>query len=678
MSKKILKQIITLSTYLTALSALPINAMNFSFHAPLCQQKTMDLSLHDAVQAQDLEVIDICIWDLKININSIDKNGKTPLHIAAEQGYKKVTKHLIIQGANLSIKDNFNKTAADVGTPQTAAYIRLAQDFYAALCGEMLFKTFAEKWLTAKNYIRFASKLLFVQPLKDTEAFSHNFYSWCHSNKKTDCLILKKGVQKTKNTDLIEEKNLIVLEPTQKKTTIIIPAGSQLHQAAAEGNLILLERLLLAGKDIYKKDDEGQTPFDIAMKTDQVDAAWRLLLADKTYRAAANKIPFKLFANTYLTTEENCLFIKKLISDLDPEFLGRINKFLEKKEPPKVKKPLVKSTNECQCLPQAIQLIADIPLETFKTMDEISRKKTEYRLIDQFKKIRGELKEMSPTLNTALHYAALWNMRLVALFLIKNGLDINEKNRNGDTALHIGALSGNLDIINTLICSGANSALKNNEEKTALIIAAEENNREILKHLTEASPSPTNHVDEDGNTALHIVAKNNYFDAISYLHTAGFNLNALNDQQRTPLHLAAANEATKSVSELIKLGAISKPDVFEKTPLQYAVELENEEMVYLLAKQGVSVLKKDPAVESAYDSASRRLTSRVLSGPSKNKLRRIVDYLGMLIERPHKNTLSYPALILLKQRASAYTLQCLLKKIQTNKKLYDCKICFKK
>jgi len=358
-------------------------------------------------------------------------------------------------------------------------------------------------------------------------------------------------------------------------------------------------------------------------------------------------------------------------------------------------------------LPRAIQIITEKSREDFNKWDEGSRKAWEYNhIIPQLRKC--SLTEMSCGGNTIFHYAAQWNMPTVALFLIKNGVDINAQNFEGNTALHIGVYFSNLDVIKALINSGANSTLKNDEKKTALLLAAESMNPQMLSLLTEASPSPANHVDEDGNTALHIVAKNNYADAISYLHNAGFNLNALNNQQRTPLHLAAANGANKSASELIKLGATLTPDIFGKTPLHYAIELENEEMIYLLAKQAESVLKKTPSGKTAYDSANKRLSMCKYTSASEIKLRRIVDYLGILIELPlvrensawakllaknstlimqvpllyeslqNKKTLPHPALILLNQRASAYTLQCMLKKIQTNKKLYDCKICFKK
>ncbi|KKT23943.1 MAG: hypothetical protein UW09_C0001G0006 [candidate division TM6 bacterium GW2011_GWF2_43_87] len=709
---------------------------------------------------QDLKVIDICIWNLKIDINQKDKTGQTPLHIAAQLGFKKVTKHLIIQGANLAIKDNSEKTAADVGTPQTAAYIRLAQDFgNAALHNKMLFKTFAEKWLTADNFIRFTKKLLFVQPFEKTEIFTNNFYSWCQDNDKISCLFAHKVTQKpTKptsplfkrkeliNTDLIkekkseekfstqleqesqdsevivlnshprykapeEEKNLIVLEPTPKKATTIILGGSQLHQAAAEGNLILLEKLLLAGKDICSTDDQGRTPFDVAVQANQADVAWLLLLADKTYRASANKIPFKLFANMYLMTEENSVFIKKLITNLDPEFLDRINKFLEekpKKELQKVEKTLVKSTNKCQHLPRVIQLIDDISPEKFKQKDEISRKKIEYNLISQFRKIKGSLKEISLAHNTALHYTAQWNMPTVASFLIKNGIDINATNLAGDTALHTATYNNNLAVILVLVKNHADCTIKNDEVKTALMLAAEHGNLPLLKFFAESIPSPTSQVDQDGNTVLHTVAKINNIEAIRCLHKAGFDLNVRNNKKKTPLHVAVAFGANENISELIKLGATLTPDSCGKTPLHYAIELENEEMVYMLAKQGASVLKKNLSVQTAYDSARERLTTWIWTGPSKIKLRRIVDYLGILIELhlvrensvwaqllaknstlimqvpllceglKNEKTLTHPALILLKQRACAYTLQCKLKKIQPHKKLQDCRICFKK
>ena len=50
----------------------------------------------------------------KADINSRNKNGATPLHLAVMWGHEDVTKALIKHGADLNAKNNKGRTALDV------------------------------------------------------------------------------------------------------------------------------------------------------------------------------------------------------------------------------------------------------------------------------------------------------------------------------------------------------------------------------------------------------------------------------------------------------------------------------------------------------------------------------------------------------------------------------------
>eukprot|EP01126_Amoeba_proteus_P003913 TRINITY_DN1131_c0_g1_i17.p1 TRINITY_DN1131_c0_g1~~TRINITY_DN1131_c0_g1_i17.p1 ORF type:complete len:169 (+),score=34.84 TRINITY_DN1131_c0_g1_i17:598-1104(+) len=60
------------------------------------------------------------ILSLGLDINAVNKNGKTPLHVASEKGHLDVIKVLLMNGASTTIKDGFGRNPAECG--RTTAY----------------------------------------------------------------------------------------------------------------------------------------------------------------------------------------------------------------------------------------------------------------------------------------------------------------------------------------------------------------------------------------------------------------------------------------------------------------------------------------------------------------------------------------------------------------------------
>lgn len=74
-------------------------------------------------EANDLENLKLLI-NHAAEVNSPDSDGRTPLHAAAYFGRKELTKLLLELGADVSIKDNNEQTAADLASdPQIKALI---------------------------------------------------------------------------------------------------------------------------------------------------------------------------------------------------------------------------------------------------------------------------------------------------------------------------------------------------------------------------------------------------------------------------------------------------------------------------------------------------------------------------------------------------------------------------
>ena len=83
----------------------------FCFNLAQCS-KTFEGStiLHWAVYSGHNDLVKILVEKKRVNLNSKDKEGKTPLFLAAETENREVMLYLIDKGANIFAKDNIDMT----------------------------------------------------------------------------------------------------------------------------------------------------------------------------------------------------------------------------------------------------------------------------------------------------------------------------------------------------------------------------------------------------------------------------------------------------------------------------------------------------------------------------------------------------------------------------------------
>jgi len=78
------------------------------------EEATGRTGLHKAAYWGHIDTIKFLVNELKVNVNAVDKEGDTPLHDAARFGHEDVVKFLLAAGADPSIKNKNQLTAADV------------------------------------------------------------------------------------------------------------------------------------------------------------------------------------------------------------------------------------------------------------------------------------------------------------------------------------------------------------------------------------------------------------------------------------------------------------------------------------------------------------------------------------------------------------------------------------
>jgi uncharacterized protein len=140
----------------------------------------------------------------------------------------------------------------------------------------------------------------------------------------------------------------------------------------------------------------------------------------------------------------------------------------------------------------------------------------------------------------------------VAVSLIEQKADVNERSGDGTTVLHWAAHNGDADLVKRLLAAGANARASNDYGATPMSEAAELGNVEILDALLKAG-ADVESPNAEGQTALMTVARTNHVDAAELLIKRGAKVNAREQWRgQTALMWAAAQSQPEMVRLLIK------------------------------------------------------------------------------------------------------------------------------
>jgi len=162
------------------------------------------------------------------------------------------------------------------------------------------------------------------------------------------------------------------------------------------------------------------------------------------------------------------------------------------------------------------------------------------------------------------------------------GDDINVKADNGESPLHAACKSGQVATVEYLSEKGALLDLQDNNGNTALHVAVSNGHLDITRVLVKRSANLTT-VDASGSTALHIAAKGGYLNIVQYLADNFAPIDMRNANNETALLVAAAEGHGKIVTILIEKGAgVGVRDIEGKTALDIATEKGHTAITKLL------------------------------------------------------------------------------------------------
>jgi ankyrin repeat protein len=192
----------------------------------------------------------------------------------------------------------------------------------------------------------------------------------------------------------------------------------------------------------------------------------------------------------------------------------------------------------------------------------------------------GDSKTSSPLI-TAAKEGSLESLK----GLLKNNIDINQTDAEGNTALMLALANEHSDLAKLIIESNPNINLKNKDGQSALFIALINELPDLALTLVKKGAGLSS-INGDGDSALQVATTANANEVMKLVIKKKSSLvNKLTKNGVSPLMEAARFGSGATISILLNAGADKKvKNKNGKTALDIAIKAQNEEAIQILTK----------------------------------------------------------------------------------------------
>ncbi|CAF1118017.1 unnamed protein product [Rotaria sordida] len=172
--------------------------------------------------------------------------------------------------------------------------------------------------------------------------------------------------------------------------------------------------------------------------------------------------------------------------------------------------------------------------------------------------LNGETPDICKTLESPLHLACQWGLERVVSTLIEHHADINKKDTEGNTPLHVAIINQHITIISLLIrAPNLDLLIRNKQNQTSFACSIVSKNNEAANLILKREPKAADQLDNKGRNFLHIAVQNGDIESVLFLLTVNVNVNNRVDDanQLTPLHLCVQTGNEIILRNLLLAGA---------------------------------------------------------------------------------------------------------------------------
>jgi uncharacterized protein len=200
--------------------------------------------------------------------------------------------------------------------------------------------------------------------------------------------------------------------------------------------------------------------------------------------------------------------------------------------------------------------------------------------------------------NTPLHVAILNDSSLEKIqYILSMMSDVNARNSDGNTALYLAVVKNRQKLGELLLAKNADIFSANNQNYSPLRLALKTGGTVQDWLITSQTIKAT---DGSGNTALHYAAEWEMKDAVASLLEKGANPSAANANGETPIFNGVKTNDTALISQMVAGGcSLQVRDHLGSTPLHVAVRWNAEESAKYLIMHGVDINAQNLSGKSA-------------------------------------------------------------------------------
>lgn len=183
-------------------------------------------------------------------------------------------------------------------------------------------------------------------------------------------------------------------------------------------------------------------------------------------------------------------------------------------------------------------------------------------------------------------------------FLIERGAIINSIDLKGDSILHYAAQYSTVDIVKFLLDSGVNPYCKNQYLETPLHIAVEHPQIEMVETLLDSGLTSYDQSKFD-ISPYDVANMKSAFEAVELFNKLKNDHVYQSKVRKNPLTFAIIMNQHDKASSLIEISDVNERDIFNNTPLFYAIMNQEEYLVEKLLRYNASIYNIDNKSDDA-------------------------------------------------------------------------------